>query len=161
MMVVSSGGARLRSGPVKQEGSRNSELIGYTLSSLPHERYDGPVPKWPLEKKPTLAEAAEWKALWELPQAWAWSMPENVWMHRTIADFVRVSVAARKTMQSGLWTQRNRLADQIGLTLSGLAALGWKIESSKLADGTAPGMGIVEAKAKSRSGGSRGRLKVV
>lgn len=156
-----SGGARLRSGPPKQEGSRNSEQIGYTLSSLPHKKYDGEIPAWPLDRKPTVAEKSEWDSLWELPQAWAWSMPENVWMLKTIADYVRVSVQARKTMQAGLWTQRNRLADQIGMTLTGLAALGWKIEPSKLADGTTAGMGIVEAKARSKSGGSRARLKVV
>lgn len=130
---MTSGGARVRSGPAKDENSARSEALGYKLTALPASGYEGPVPRFPL----TYAKAREkrvWAELWQTPQACAWSMPTYHWMHQLIGMYVRVKVRCEHAeAPATLIGQMIRLADQVGLTSAGMAALGWKIPADELA----------------------------
>lgn len=155
---MAKGGARNRSGPQKQEGSARSERVGFSLTALPAQGYDGPVPEFPLPRRSVMrweyedkrrfqafdseatAEVAQreaelWAWLWTTPQACAWSMPSESWRLHTIALYVRTFVIC----ESGDSTAADkgslhRFADQIGMTTAGLAEMGWKVAVDQLAD---------------------------
>lgn len=130
---MTSGGARTRSGPAKDETSARSEALGYKLTALPAGGYTGEAPKFPLTY-PRAREKRVWAELWRTPQACAWSTPTYQWMHPLVAMYVRVKVRCENTAApASLIAQMIRLADQIGLTSAGLGALGWKIPFDELA----------------------------
>ncbi len=131
------GGSRNRSGPGADEASARSDRRGYSLSALPAEGYDGPVPEWPL---PTHADAHQdgrerdlWLWAWRTPQACAWSLPSEVWRTQTVARWVRMAAhcesPAAKAADHG---QLHRYADQVGLTTAGLREMGWKVAVDEL-----------------------------
>lgn len=121
------GGARNRSGPPPDPKSGRSERRGFSLNALPAQGYTGRIPAWPLEGQ-TKREAEVWKWAWRTPQACAWSMPSEQWRIRTVALWVRVSVACEQPdAPASLLGQLHRFADQIGMTTAGLAEMGWKI----------------------------------
>ncbi len=135
---MSSGGSRNRSGPQAQEGSGRSERRGYSLTALPAEGYDGPVPDFPLPRR--FAEDTElsepihqreldvWAWLWTTPQACAWSMPSERWRLYTIALYVRTFVICEGAdAKAADKASLHRFADQIGMTTAGLAEMGWKV----------------------------------
>lgn len=152
------GGRRNRSGPTGDEKSGRSERRGYSLTALPAEGYDGPVPDFPLPRRSVMrweyedkrrfqvvdadatAEVAEreaelWAWLWTTPQACAWSMPSESWRLNTIALYVRTFVIC----ESGDSTAADkgslhRFADQIGMTTAGLAEMGWKVAVDQVAE---------------------------
>jgi hypothetical protein len=98
------------------------------LQALPAKGFTGRVPKFPLPS-PSERELEVWKWAWRTPQACAWSQPGEVWRHRAVAMWVRVSVACEAPDASAsLLAQVHRFADQVGLTTAGLAEMGWKIE---------------------------------
>lgn len=121
------GGARNRSGPTASESSGRSDRRGYSLTALPAEGYDGPVPEFPLPDA-TPRELEVWAGAWRSPQACAWSMPSEAWRISTVAMWVRVKVRCEDP-ESGaaLLGQLHRFADQIGMTTAGLAEMGWKV----------------------------------
>jgi hypothetical protein len=122
------GGARNRSGPPADPLSGRSDRRGFSLQALPAKGFTGRVPKFPLPE-PTERELEVWKWAWRTPQACAWSQPGEVWRHRAVAMWVRVSVACEAPDASAsLLAQVHRFADQVGLTTAGLAEMGWKIE---------------------------------
>src|SRR4051794_39385007 len=84
------GGARNRSGPSPDPQSGRSDARGYSLTALPAEGYDGPVPDFPLPD-PAGRELELWEQAWRTPQACAWSLPSESWRQRTVALWVRVS----------------------------------------------------------------------
>ncbi len=130
---MASGGARNRSGPRPSETSATSDRRGFTLTALPSEGYQGPVPDFPLEY-PTDRELEVWAALWRLPQACAWALPSERWRVRTVAMFCRVEVRCEDPEASpSLMAQRHRFADQCGLTTAGLAEMGWKVAADEVA----------------------------
>lgn len=132
------GGARNRSGPQKQEGSRTSERSGYVLTALPPTGYDGDVPSFSLPLASD-RELAMWAQVWTTPQACAWSLES--WRHHVIAMYVRTFVLAENAEEpnAALLGQIHRFGDQIGLTPAGLKENGWKIaEPAKAADQPAP-----------------------
>ena len=128
------GGARNRSGPTADEKSGRSERRSYSLTALPAEGYDGPIPDFPLPS-PSDRELAVWEWAWRTPQACAWSMPSEAWRLATIAMWVRVKVACEDPEVSPpRLAQLHRFADQIGMTTAGLAEMGWKVAVDQLAE---------------------------
>jgi len=135
---MTSGGARNRSGPKKDEGSARSDALGFSLTALPAEGYKGRVPAWPLPKSPNKATAARelkvWTEAWRTPQACAWSMPSERWRIRTVALWVRLTVRCEDLeAPASLLAQLHRFADQIGMTTAGLAEMGWKVAVDEVA----------------------------
>lgn len=121
------GGARNRSGPKADENSGRSDRRGYSLTALPAEGYDGPVPDFSLPA-PTQRELDVWEQAWRSPQACAWSLPSESWRTRTVAMWARLSVRCEAgDAPAALLAQLHRFADQIGMTTAGLAEMGWKV----------------------------------
>lgn len=128
------GGARNRSGPKADPSSERSDRRGYTLTALPAEGYDGPVPDFPLPDASD-RELEVWEHAWRTPQACAWSMPSERWRIRTVAMWTRLSVRCEDPDAGAAHlAQLHRFADQIGMTTAGLAEMGWKVA----VDETAP-----------------------
>jgi len=153
--MASHGGARNRSGPVKDPESERSQQAGYTLQTLPAEGYKGPVPGFPLPGASD-RELEVWEWAWSTPQAAAWALPSEVWRHRTVALWVRTSVRAEEPeVPASVLAQLHRFADQIGMTTAGLAEMGWRVAVDETAEARE------EKSAGVSSGSSRDRMKVV
>lgn len=149
------GGARNRSGPQPDENSLKSAKVGYSLTALPSEGYQGEVPAFPLPDA-TAREAEVWQQAWRTPQAAAWSM--QAWRHRTVALWVRWSVRMEDPEAgAALGNVVVRLADQIGLTPAGLKENGWKIATDQVAAKRAD----KQAEAAPFAPSARERLKAV
>lgn len=151
------GGARNRSGPQADPRSERSERRGFSLTALPAQGYDGPVPKFPLPKRTVWNEyfadkqkvreldegATEaqwerelelWEWAWRTPQACAWSMPSEAWRLMTVAMWVRTFVICESdTGTAADKSSLHRFADQIGMTTAGLAEMGWKVAVDEVA----------------------------
>ena len=151
---MTSGGARVRSGPMADPNSGHSERVGYRLQSLPNEGYTGDIPDFPLAKYVILKKDDEgnavpdryrmtqwrkremtiWGTLWRSPQACAWSLPQYGYLVFDIAMYCRQFVICESSgataSDRGLLP---RYADRIGLSAAGLAELGWKIMPDELA----------------------------
>lgn len=129
---MSRGGARNRSGPQPDEKSLKSAKIGYSLTALPAEGYQGEIPAFPLTPA-SERELEVWQEAWRTPQGAAWSM--QAWRHRTVALWVRWSVRMEDPEAgAALGTVVVRLADQIGMTPAGLKENGWKIAADQVAE---------------------------
>lgn len=130
---MSSGGARNRSGPPADPASGRSDQRGYSLTALPADGYDGPVPEFPL---PDVSdrELEVWESAWRTPQAAAWAMPSEAWRIRSVAMWVRTSVRCEDPDASAsILGQLHRFADQIGMTTAGLAEMGWAVSLDEVA----------------------------
>ncbi len=145
------GGGRNRSGPKARETSERSDRRGYSLTSLPSDGYDGPMPEFPLPRRSVFrweyedkrrfqvfdTDATEavtdrerelWAWLWTTPQACAWSMPSESWRLHTIAMYVRTFVVCEGSEATAADKgSLHRFADQVGMTTAGLAEMGWKV----------------------------------
>lgn len=133
------GGARNRSGPAPQEGSERSERLGYKLTALPAEGYQGETPDWPLEPAASGVEQATWEWAWRTPQACAWSMPSESWRIPFVARWVRLAVRCNEPdAPAGLFASLFRIEDRIGLSTAGLAEMGWKVAVDELAEKAEP-----------------------
>lgn len=153
---MTSGGRRNRSGPTADPTSGRSDRIGYSLTALPAEGYDGPVPEFPLPDASD-RELEVWAEAWKSPQACAWSIPSEAWRQRTVALWVRTTVRCEAPeAPASLLGQLHRFADQIGMTTAGLAEMGWSISVDKVAQKRAE-KAAEDTKPKS----SRDRMKVV
>lgn len=153
---MASGGARNRSGPKPDPNSGRSDRRGYSLTALPAQGYDGPVPDFPLPD-PTPRELEVWQLAWRSPQACAWSMPSESWRSGTVALWVRVKVRCEDPEAgAALLGQLHRFADQIGMTTAGLAEMGWKVAVDETADRRER-----QKKPAPRPKSSRDRMKVV
>lgn len=154
---MTSGGRRNRSAPPKDPRSRTSERAGYSLTALPAEGYDGPVPEFPLMSRRVMRweyedkkryevvdedstqlvadrEEELWEWAWSTPQACAWSMPSESWRINTIAMWVRTFVICESDQATAAdKSSLHRFADQVGLTTAGLAEMGWKVAVDELA----------------------------
>jgi hypothetical protein len=127
------GGARNRSGPPADPSSGRSDARGYSLTALPSEGYDGPIPDFPLPNAYD-REIELWEQVWRSPQACAWSMPSERWRVRTVAMWVRLSVRCEDPEAgAALLGQLHRFADQIGMTTAGLAEMGWRVAVDEVA----------------------------
>ena len=140
------GGPRTRPGRKPDPNSERSELRGIVFSALPREGFTGRIPKFPLPKMAmgfwtkdgehiddtesaaefSKREAALWKWAWRTPQAAAWAA--EPWRQYSVAQWVRASVLCEGSdAKAADRTAMLRLADQIGMSPTGLAANGWKI----------------------------------
>jgi hypothetical protein len=138
------------SGRKAQAGSARSEKRGITFTSLPKEGYVGPVPKFPLPQA-SAREHEFWKEIWTTPQAAGWAI--EPWRHPTVAMYVRTFVRCEDDeVPAGVLAQLTNLANQIGLTSAGLAAIGWQIADPELEQQSAT---------VKQFGRSRDRLKIV
>ncbi len=134
---MSSGGARSRSGPLPSERSARSNRRGYKLSTLPAEGYSGPVPNFPLPE-PSPRETEVWGQVWRLPQGCLWSAPGYEWLLLTIGLYVRQFVKCEDRMAGGTQlAQLHRFADQVGMSVTGLALHGFKVAESKASESAA------------------------
>lgn len=128
-----SGGARNRGGAAPDENSGRSERRGYSLTALPAEGFDGPVPVWPLPV-PSVRELELWEWAWSTPQACAWSLPSELWRAQMVARWVRQAVRCESEDSSAAdHGQLHRYADQVGLTTAGLREMGWKVAVDEVA----------------------------
>lgn len=128
---MTSGGKRNRN-RLPDPTSARSDLSGYSLTALPSQGYDGPVPEFPLPGL-TDREAVVWADAWRTPQACAWSLPSESWRVRTVALWVRLSVRCEtEDAPAALLGQLHRFADQIGMTTAGLAEMGWRVAVDQL-----------------------------
>lgn len=145
---MTSGGARLKSGPAPDPTSARSERRGYNLRALPATGYEGRTPSFPLDeyrvyllgedgeqifdekatKQWKTRERKLWRNLWKSPQACAWSMPQYAYMIYDVALYCRQLILCQDSMAKaadrGLLP---RYADRIGLSAVGLSGLGWRI----------------------------------
>ena len=124
---MTSGGARLRSGPQADPNSGRSEKrkIKDGLKPIPDKDFHGRPPVFPLEE-PTDQEMVMWRRIWKYPQAREWK--QDPWRWPTIALYVRSYVDATKpgapaSARNGI----SRMATEIGLTKDGLVLNGWKL----------------------------------
>lgn len=132
------GGARNRSGPAKDPASARSDQLGYRLTALPPEGFQGPVPRWPLPRRElesaeetrrvAARERAMWRWAWRTPQAWGWAQPQEAWRLPVVAMWVRTFVICEGTAASAAdKNSLHRFADQVGFTDAGLKMMGWKV----------------------------------
>lgn len=143
------GGARNRSGPQPEEGSRTSDRKGFILTALPPAGFDGEVPDFPLSRRSVFRwefedkrkfqvfdedatqdivdrEAELWEWAWTTPQACAWSL--DPWRWPVVAMWVRTFVICESSEATAADKGAlHRFADQIGMTPAGLKENGWKI----------------------------------
>ena len=125
--MMARGGARNRSGPPADPKSLKSAKTR-AFTALPAEGYGGDVPDFPLPD-PTGRELEVWAEAWRSPQAVKWAV--EPWRHRTVAMWVRVSVACEdREVSASLLGQVHRFADQIGMTPAGLVENGWTITAT-------------------------------
>ena len=161
------GGARNRSGPAKDPASARSDQLGYRLTALPPEGFQGPVPRWPLPRRElesaeetrrvAARERAMWRWAWRTPQAWGWAQPQEAWRLPVVAMWVRTFVICEGTAASAAdKNSLHRFADQIGLTPAGLKENGWQVARDQVAEKRAE-QEVEELAARS----SRDRMKVI
>ena len=151
------GGSRNRSGPKADPNSGRSDRRGYSLTALPAEGYDGPVPEFPLPDA-SGRELDVWEHAWRSPQACAWSLPSESWRIQTVALWVRVKVRCEDPEAgAALLGQLHRFADQIGMTTAGLAEMGWKVATDELAGKRDD----AQSEEPPKTSSSRDRLKAV
>ena len=153
---MTSGGARNRSGPARDESSGRSDRRGFKLTALPAQGFTGPAPQFPFPDASD-RELEVWADLWRTPQACAWSMPSEAWRVRTVALYTRTVVRCEDpAAPATLLGQLHRFADQIGMTTAGLAEMGWKVAVDEVAVKAAEKSDATPARKSSRD-----RLSVV
>ena len=133
--MASHGGARNRSGPVRDPNSARSERAGFSLAALPNEGFQGDAPEWPLGAGPDEVAGRElsvWAEAWGTPQAAAWAL--EPWRWPIIAEYCRLKaiVEANPAASAALVAQLHRYRDQIGLTPAGLVENGWAIAQAEI-----------------------------
>jgi len=151
---VSKGGARPRSGPPPDpEALRRERRTDGEWLTLPAAGRKGKSPAWPLSTA-SRRESILWNRLWKKPQALEW---ERLGQEIEVALYVRRLVEAEyHDSKVNLSTLVRQMGDSLGLTTPGMRANRWKVEVIKPA-AAAGG----RASARSSSGSSRARLKVV
>ncbi|KQU48083.1 hypothetical protein ASG84_26590 [Rhodococcus sp. Leaf278] len=121
------GGARSRSGPKPSMYSARSDARDLKATRLPVEGYSDDFP--PLSEflpDATEREGLVWAEAWTTPQAAQWI--REPYRFRTIAMWVRWTVKMEDPeAPAAVASAALRLADQIGLTPSGLKENGWVI----------------------------------
>lgn len=175
---MTSGGARVRSGPAPDPKSGRSAVRGLDFTALPSEGYSGEVPEFPLSPAFVIHEyfddgkkvretddgATEsrrnresdlWAWVWSLPQAAAWAVDRSTWLD--VAMYVRTfAVCESSEAKAADKSALHRFRDDLGLSPAGLARNGWSIAKDELA-----GRRKTEDAAPKRESARERRLKAV
>jgi hypothetical protein len=139
-----SGGARKRSGPPADPNALSAVDGEWTI--LPLAGRTGPAPAWPLPTQ-TDREAVVWVEHWALPQSVMWAATRSEY---AVAAYVRQAVMCEDPeCPVSRVTVLQRLRDDLGLSLTGLAHHKWKIQPAEA------------KKARPRRPSARDRLTVV
>lgn len=126
--IVARGGARNRSGPQPEEGSRTSDRKGYILTALPAAGFDGQEPDFPLPAA-TQRELEVWEREWRSPVACWWSERPDLWAD--VAMFVRFSVRLEGDEPKGTDIQGYmRLKDHVARSPAGEKERGLKVAAA-------------------------------
>jgi len=127
---MTSGGARIRSGPAPDPNALRRDRDKAEWNHLPSIGRQGPPPAWPLTR-PTRREVALWEREWSRPQALMWEsngqMVEVALYVRSLKDAEKpkATVAARTLVR--------QQQDALGLTIPGLRANRWIIAGEAVA----------------------------
>lgn len=137
---MTSGGARVRSGPQPDFTALSRDRDGKEWTKLPTE-CTRPAPDWPVVvPDPTVAEMTMWAELWAMPQAHVW-YADRVFLQ--VALYTRMFVEAAEphaSSQKRLMTRQ--LGDQLLLSIPALHSSRYVITDSPEAlilDGIASG----------------------
>jgi hypothetical protein len=128
---MTSGGARVRSGPAHDPKSARSESRGLTtMAVLPASGYGGRIPG--LNRylpKPTRQHREVWERLWRTPQACVWI--REPWRHPVVAELARLEVMTLdpEGCAVGIWQAIRQRRDDLGLSTAGRRLEGWEIPS--------------------------------
>lgn len=126
------GGARAHSGPAPDPNALRRERDSGDWITLPESGRVGETPAWPLPvlraKLQRSREWAVWDEEWSRPQAIVW---EAQHLERQVADYVRQRVHAErprsKSVTAGDRTLVRQMEYELGISLSGMAKLRWRI----------------------------------
>jgi hypothetical protein len=119
-------GGHARSGPQPDSNSLRGAKRGQAgMTMLPADGYHGERPDWPFPDM-TMGEGDLWRWAWKQPQAAQWAREEWRWV--SVAMWVRFTVkVSNGEGKTGDSATMSRLADEIGMTPSGLRLNGWAI----------------------------------
>lgn len=107
---------------------RKSDQSGWT--TLPAS-YDGPVPLWPLAGRQLLREKALWADIWRKPQAAMWAQMGLVF---EVGLYVRrLTEVERRDAPTNLGTLVKQMAEELGISQTGLNRHRWKIATDEMA----------------------------
>ena len=119
---MSSGGARVRSGPPPDPDSLTQRSGEWTI--LPAEGRGGQVPSWPLSQS-TEREVELWEREWTRPQAIMW---ERQGQELEVALYVRALVTAEAhDAPTNTRTLVKQLMEALGISVPGMRCNRWKI----------------------------------
>lgn len=85
---------------------RNSARI----TTIPAAGRKGAPPAWPLDVRPTPAEAKRWKALWARPQAVVW---EAMSLEFEVALYCKLILHAEETMFTKALSEARQMQDRL------------------------------------------------
>lgn len=130
------GGARAQAGRKPDPDSRGSRYgynkLGKTNGKLllPKDGYRGEYPEFPLGE-PLDRELELWKELWRTPQAAAWAIMPH--LQHLVPIYVRQTVRGEEPdVPASVLTAALRIADNLGLTATGMSGLNWVIDNDDL-----------------------------
>lgn len=145
------GGARVRTGPPPSPNSLRSNPADWV--HLPAEGRSGDPPRWPLPGRPNRREQQIWEQEWRRPQAIMW---EKLGQELEVAIYVQAVVVADGVLaKSSDRLAVNRLMNDLGITVGGLAKNKWII------DVDTPEPTVRKAADDTRSRTARDRLKAI
>jgi hypothetical protein len=122
---MTSGGARSRSGPpADAEALRRDREAGDWIA-LDAAPVTEPPPTWPLSKPFRAREKTLWAREWARPQAVMW---RRLGLEEEVAAYVRTVVRFEgPESRTGDGTLMRQLAEDLGISMSGLARNRWTI----------------------------------
>jgi hypothetical protein len=127
---MTSGGARIRSGPAPDPNALRRDRDKAEWNHLPAIGRQGPPPDWPL-MRPTRRELVLWEREWARPQALMWEANGQV---AEVALYVRSLRDAEKPKATvAARTLVRQQMDALGLTIPGLRANRWIIAGEAVA----------------------------
>lgn len=140
-------GGHARSGPSPDPNALRRERDKAEWLHLPAAGRDAPPPAWPLTRAAP-RELALWAAEWRRPQAIAW---EANGQQTEVALFVRtLRDAERPGASASVRTLVQRQMDTLGLTVSGLRANRWIIDTDPVSPKARASDGPDRVNAKAR-----------
>lgn len=123
---MASGGPRTRSGPVADLNSHRQRRNADGWIKLPERVDRRRTPNWPLKPVPSDRERELWRALWRQGQSIIW---ESQHQGTQLAIYVRLlaSVEAENfDVPASRLTQMRLMAEDLGITLSGMLRHKWR-----------------------------------